>query len=104
MKSLRLITFLLSILFISCEENKTVIQDVPFDFESNNLSPNLVAGEDYLGLSWLHVEDGKPNLYYNQFRNNAWQTPRKIAEGGDCRTRSQLFQDDSLLHPTGLPR
>lgn len=83
MKSLRLITFLLSILFISCEENKTVIQDVPFDFESNNLSPNLVAGEDYLGLSWLHVEDGKPSLYYNQFRNNAWQTPRKIAEGGD---------------------
>ncbi len=77
--------FLVLVFFIctACQQKEVVIEEVPFIFHENNLAPNLAAGKDYVGLSWLHVEEGIPSLFYNQLKNEVWQTPKKIAEGGD---------------------
>ena len=80
----QLLIFLLTFLvFTACENKETEIVEIPFNYISDNLAPNLVAGEDSLGLSWLHVDGEKPSLFYNQLKNDVWQTPKKITEGGD---------------------
>lgn len=78
-----LIVVLTVLVFTACKNKETVIEEIPFNFISNNLAPNLVAGASSLGLSWIHVDNEQPSLLYNQLIDGVWQTPKKIAEGGD---------------------
>ena len=69
---------------ISCDKNDIYIEEIPFNFGSNNAQPNLVSTNGTLSMSWISsLEENESILYFSNYKNNRWTEPKNIASGND---------------------
>lgn len=69
---------------ISCDKNDIYIEEIPFNFGSNNAQPNLVSTNGTLSMSWISsLEENESILYFSNYKDNRWTEPKNIASGND---------------------
>ena len=69
---------------ISCNKNDIYIEDIPFNYGSNNAQPNLVSSNGTLSLSWISsLEENESVLHFSNYKDNRWTEPKNIASGND---------------------
>ena len=69
---------------ISCNKNDIYIEDIPFNYGSNNAQPNLVSTNGTLSMSWISsLEENESILYFSNYKDNRWTEPKNIASGND---------------------
>ena len=69
---------------ISCNKNDIYIEDIPFNYGSNNAQPNLVSSNGTLSLSWISsLEENESLLHFSNYKDNRWTEPKNIASGND---------------------